>query len=400
MEPVPRRRHSDRPSRSASPSARDEHPARRPRHGAQLDRRHQRLLRRRHRRGADLERRPHADPDPGHQERRAHERDRARRPLGHERGHRHLDRELGRELPRHADERPHVGPRLRPRGATSRRRPRRTRRRRTARPGVATSPTLSVDVAADPDGDPQTVTFYGRPTPSVSDDAVHVRRPARHAVLLGQPTRRSSPPRRSGSSPTRPASTSSSSATSATSSTAATRRRPSGPNADTSMHVLDTAGVPGYVVAGNHDTRVRHGRVQLHFGTSRFAGKPWYGGYLATRPTASTTSGEPRQPGQLPPVQNRRAQVPRPPPRATTPGRGQSPWAQSVIDAHPIARSSSSPTSYADVGTARPLGRARTSGRDLIQPNCEIILVVNGHVTDRGPADRPTTPAASRSTRS
>ena len=146
--------------------------------------------------------------------------------------------------------------------------------------GVSTSPTLSVDVAPDPDGDPQTVTFFGRQTAGVSDQPfTFVVLPDTQNYSVSYPSIFTAQTQWIAANASalniafvshlgdivENGDTNSSEWT----------------NASTAMQVLDTAGIPYTMAVGNHDGYATgYTRFASTFPVTRFAGKSWYGGYL------------------------------------------------------------------------------------------------------------------------
>ncbi len=260
--------------------------------------------------------------------------------------------------------------------------------------GVAASPTLTVDVAPDPDGDPQTVTFFGRPKPTAGEDFTLVVLPdtqhytdvdeARANVYraqtqwivdkesdlniafvshLGDITEHFD-------------------------SVEVEWQR-----ADSAMDTLDNNGVPNAVSPGNHDlsslaaTSVYYDQ---YFPPSRYdlPANPWYGGWLGEE--AGQTQRLNKDNYELFTAGGIdfliiHLEVDMPTYAVA--------WANDIISRYPDRQVILSTHAFVDTSGNRPnsLITGRSDGMtasavwtQLIYPNCNVVMVVNGHYPGEG----------------
>lgn len=157
--------------------------------------------------------------------------------------------------------------------------------------------------------------------------------------------------------------------------------------ASTSMKVLDDAGVPSAVLPGNHDMDVSTGeamRYDASFPASRYTGASWNGpaatyveGYRGNKNSAVTfeRSGMDFMLLSL----------------EYDPTDAVLAWARGVLAAHPEHRVILSTHSFIHTAGGRSTTTTRTDAGantpqqvwdELVQPSCQIFLVVNGHWHD------------------
>lgn len=157
--------------------------------------------------------------------------------------------------------------------------------------------------------------------------------------------------------------------------------------ASATMKVLDDAGVPSAVLPGNHDMDVTTGEAPLYdatFPTSRYTGASWNGraatyveGYRGNKNSAVTfrRSGMDFMLLSL----------------EYDPTDAVLAWARGVLAAHPTHRVILSTHSFVHTAGGRSTTTTRTDAgantpqqvwEELVQPSCQIFLVVNGHWHD------------------
>jgi hypothetical protein len=253
--------------------------------------------------------------------------------------------------------------------------------------GVSTSPTLGVNVS-DPDSSPLTVTFYGRPvpTPGTSDFTIivlpdtqsYVSNPL-YSPLFGAQTQWI-------------ANTKNSLNTvfvthvgdiveSIDSSTQEWT------DASSYMATLDNNGVPSNVAVGNHDlsTTGVAAKFDQYFPVSRYQGFSWYGGYLGSQPLYDTVNRQNKDNYELFSVGSLDFLVIHL--EDDVPSYALS-WADRILKAYPNRRAIISTHAYLSASGSRPTSvtyrtddgnSAEAVWQQLIKPNCNVFLVVNGH---------------------
>jgi hypothetical protein len=153
---------------------------------------------------------------------------------------------------------------------------------------------------------------------------------------------------------------------------------------DTSMSVLDAAAVPYSVSPGNHDISASGvgAFFDQYFPVSRFLGRPWYAGWLGQE--AGDVNRENKNNYELFSVGpldfviiHLEMDIP----------TYSLAWADKILRRYPNRRAIISTHIYLDAsGTRRTSAQFRSNGtsaeqvwQQLIRPNCNVFLVVNGH---------------------
>jgi hypothetical protein len=253
--------------------------------------------------------------------------------------------------------------------------------------GVSTSPTLDVTVS-DPDGDPLTVTFYGRPipTPGTSDFTI--------VVLPDTQSYISNP----SYSPTFGAQTLWVVNTKNSLNTAFVSHvgdivehidasEQEWTDASGYMATLDSNGVRSNVALGNHDmsTTGVAAKFDQYFPVSRYEGFSWYGGYLGKDLLLDPVNRQNKDNYELFSVGgldfiviNLEQDVPS---YALS-------WADRILKANPTRRAIISTHAYLSASGSRPTSvtyrtddgtSAEAVWQQLIKPNCNVFLVISGH---------------------
>ncbi len=158
--------------------------------------------------------------------------------------------------------------------------------------------------------------------------------------------------------------------------------------ADAAMDTLDAAGIPNNLAPGNHDVS-ETGVADFYdeyFPPSRYDFNSWYGGYLGDPSDAAAESTDRLNKDNYELFEVGGLEFLIIHLEADMPGYSVN-WAQNVIDAYPnrrviisthlfLSTSGSRPTSpyYRSDGTA-----AQTVWNQLVAPNCNVFLVLNGH---------------------
>ncbi len=260
--------------------------------------------------------------------------------------------------------------------------------------GVSTLPTLSVNVS-DPDGDPLTTSFFGRPAPTtpgedftivVIPDTQHYTDDAGRAATFTQQTQWIV----DNTDDLNIAFVSHLGDITENFDTLEVEWQ----RADASMDVLDLAGVRNNLAPGNHDmgTGETFAFYDEYFPPSRYdlPSNPWYGGWL----------GE--EPGQTQRLNKDNYEL------FTAGGIDflvihleidmpsyAIAWANEIVDRYPTRTVIVSTHAFLNTSNNRPTGTitGRANGRsaaqvwtDLIAPNCNIRFVVNGHYPGEGRA--------------
>jgi hypothetical protein len=148
-------------------------------------------------------------------------------------------------------------------------------------------------------------------------------------------------------------------------------------NASTSLHILDTGGVPYSVVAGNHDYLHNDKKQEpiyylKWFGPQRFAGKSYFGGASPDTPTSHagmnsfyTFQGDGRT------YLNIGLQY--------APDTYDLAWAQSVINDHPGIPTII--TTHAMLDTNGYQSARKNIWTNLVKNDPQVIMTINGHIT-------------------
>lgn len=145
--------------------------------------------------------------------------------------------------------------------------------------GVATAPTLAVN-ASDPEGDPLTVTFYGREKNAVGADFTLVAIPDPQYYAASYPAIYNAQMQWVADNQ---ASSNIAYVASLGDNVDVASNMTQWANADTAWDILDAAGVPYGLTAGNHDGAPSGtANFNANFGEARFAGKPYYGGHYGS----------------------------------------------------------------------------------------------------------------------
>ncbi len=256
--------------------------------------------------------------------------------------------------------------------------------------GISTSPTLDVTVS-DPDTDPMDVTFYGRslngpPGPDFTIVAIPDTQHYSEQVALtpiynaqmqwivdSQDDLNTVFASHLGDIVENAGNT------------------PEWTRADAAQDILDTNGVKNGVLPGNHDMNVTNGNAanyDIWFPPSRYQGNPWYGGYLGSSPSdpvnrLNKDNYELFSAGGMDfLIIHLEHDMPA---YAVN-------WAQTIIDAFPSRKVIISTHAFVNQNSIRPTSpynrpdgmSAEAVWQQLVSPNCQIFMVINGHYHGEG----------------